>query len=198
MGRNIYLLRHAAVIKPKEKTFIGSTELMLSSTGIFQAKRLAEYFSKLPIQGIYCSSLIRAVNTAEVIAKQCNLPYTTVKELDEISLGEWEGKSFREIKEVCPLEFFKRGMDIFNYTTPGGESFCQLQERAYGAFQKILDSTIGDILIVAHSGTNKAILAKILGVEFQDCFNMKLKYGNINMIKKYEDSYSISKSLLVR
>lgn len=197
MVRNIYLIRHAVVIKPKEKSYIGSTELMLSSNGIYQARRLSQIFSQMPIQGIYCSSLIRAVSTAEIIAGRCNKPYSEVVGLNEISLGEWEGKSFREIKESFPEEFIQRGMDIFNYKTPGGESFCQLQERAYTAFEEILDSSEGDILIVGHSGTNKVILSKILGRSLQECFKIEQKYGCINLIKKHEDNYTVSKSMMV-
>jgi broad specificity phosphatase PhoE len=195
--RNIYLIRHAAVRKLKEKSYIGSTELRLSSSGIYQAKRLSEFFSRVRLQAIYCSSMIRSENTAEIIAGKCNKPYIAVEGLNEISLGDWEGKSFREIKENFPEEFIQRGLDIFNYKTPGGESFCQLQERAYKAFEKILYDSAGDILIVGHSGTNKVILSKILGRSLKECFNMEQKYGCINIIKEYEDNYTVIKNMMV-
>jgi len=77
----------------------------------------------------------------------------------------------------------KRGEDIFEYKTPEGESFHELQERAFKAFENIVENTKGDILIVAHSGVNKTIIAKMLGLNLQDCFNMKQEYCYINKIK---------------
>lgn len=197
MVRKIYLIRHAAVIKPKEKIFIGSTELKLSSRGIFQAKRLSNFFSEIPLEGIYCSGLRRSIDTAEIISNGCDKPYAVVKELGEISLGEWEGKSYKEVKESYPLEFIKRNMDIYNYRIPGGESFSEVESRAYNAFQSIVENTNGDILIVAHSGVNKVILSKILRVNLQKSYNMNQKYGCINIIKKYNNNYSVSKNILI-
>jgi len=190
--RKIYLIRHAAVIKPNEKSFFGSTELMLSSVGISQAKRLSDFFSEIPLKSVYCSSLKRAMDTAEIIADKCYKSYGIVKEFDEISLGEWEGKSFSEIKEKYPLEFAKRGLDIYNYKTPGGESFHEVQNRAYSAFESIINNTNGDILIVSHSGVNKVILSKILRVDLQKCFGMEQKYACINIINIHGDSYNVS------
>lgn len=197
MIRKIYLIRHAAVIKPKEKSFMGSTELMLSSRGIFQAKRLSDFFSEIPLEGIYCSSLRRSIDTAEIISNRCDTPYAVVKEFGEISLGEWEGKSYKEIKESYPLEFIKRDMDIYNYRIPGGESFSEVENRAYNAFESITKNTTGNILIVAHSGVNKVILSKVLGVNLQKSFNMDQKYGCINIIKKYDSNYTVSKNILI-
>lgn len=191
MDKTIYLIRHASVIKPKEKSYIGSTDLKLSSKGISQANSLSNFFSKITLEGIYCSNLKRAVDTAEIIAKKFNNTYRIVKEFNEISLGEWEGKSFKEIKEKYPLEFAKRGLDIYNYKIPGGESFREVQDRAYGEFENITQNATGSILIVAHSGVNKVILSKILGVELQKCFNMNQKYADINIINMHDGNYSI-------
>jgi len=183
-ARHIYLMRHAAVSKGKEKTFIGSTDLELSDEGIAQAVAASKSLYGKSIRQIYCSGLKRAVGTAEIIAEKCGVDEVIkVEGLNEISLGEWEGKSFKEIKEKYPEEFMKRGEDIFEYKTPKGESFHELQERAFKAFENIVENTKGDILIVAHSGVNKTIIAKMLGLNLQDCFNMKQEYCYINKIK---------------
>jgi molybdenum cofactor cytidylyltransferase len=180
--RNIYLVRHAEVDKPAVKTFIGSTDLSLSARGIHQAELLKERFSKLPIEAVYCSGLKRSRDTARIIAEGCGKQAVAKPELNEIDLGEWEGKSFAEIKEKYPFEFEARGRDLFDYKTPRGESFREVQDRALRAFEDIVGSTIGDIVIVAHSGVKRSIIAKLEGISIQECFGREQEYGCIDII----------------
>ncbi len=200
MIRKIYLMRHTAVIKPKEKKFIGQTDLMLNSRGIFQAMRLADYFSEIPLAGIYCSSLKRSVDTAEIISRGSKVPLEIIKDFDEINLGSWEGRSFQEIREKYPLEYLKREMDIYNYRIHGGESYADLEERSFGAFKALLENTRGNLLIVGHQGVNRVIISRLLGTDSEDMkpgLLMEMKYGGITVIEKYENSFSVSKNILI-
>ncbi|MGE5628292.1 MAG: histidine phosphatase family protein [Solirubrobacterales bacterium] len=200
MVRKIYLMRHAAVIKPKEKIFVGSKDLMLSARGIFQAKRISDYFSEIPLEGVFCSSLKRASATAEIICRGRKVPINIVKELNEINVGSFEGKSIKEVAEQYPLEILQRDTDIYNYKFPGGESYFELESRVYGAFCRIIENTTGDILIVAHEGVNRAILSKIIecsGSNLKKNISFDLKCGGINVIKQYNKGYSVSKNILI-
>lgn len=180
--RSIYLVRHAEIDKPEVKTFIGSTDLSLSARGINQAEQLKELFSKLSIEAVYCSGLKRSRDTAGIIAEGCGKQAVAMPELNEIDLGEWEGKSFEEIKEKYPYEFEARGRDLFGYKTPGGESFREVQERVLRAFEEIVDSTTGDIVIVTHSGVKRSIIANLEGISIQECFGREQGYGCIDVI----------------
>jgi molybdenum cofactor cytidylyltransferase len=180
--RSIYLVRHAAVDKQAVKTFIGSTDLCLSAQGIQQAELMKERFSQLPIEAVYCSTLKRSRDTAGIIAEGCGKQAVAKPELNEIELGEWEGKSFEEIKGEYPSEFEARGRDLFNYKTPGGESFREVQQRALRAFDDIVGSTTGDIVIVAHSGVKRSIIANLEGISIKECFGREQGYGCIDII----------------
>lgn len=181
--RSVYLVRHAEIDKPAAKTFIGSTDLGLSARGINQAEQLKELFSKLPVEAVYCSGLKRARDTAGIIAEGCGKQAVAKPELNEIDLGEWEGKSFEEIKGKYPLEFEARGRDLLDYKTPGGESFREVQVRALSAFEDIVDNTKGDIVIVTHSGVKRSIIANLEGISVQECFGREQDYGSIDVIK---------------
>ena len=61
MGSNhgtVYLLRHGAIQSPGEgKRYIGWQDQALNDAGRRQALFWADYFSSLPLDGIYCSDL---------------------------------------------------------------------------------------------------------------------------------------------
>jgi probable phosphoglycerate mutase len=181
-SRSIYLVRHGAIEKPAVKTYIGSTDLCLSQEGIYQAELLRERFSKLPIEAVYCSGLRRSIDTASKIAEGIGKEPVKRHEFNEIDMGEWEGKSFDEVKEKYPDQFEARGKDLFNYRTTGGESFRDVQKRAMRALEDIIGSTTGDIVIVAHSGVKRSIIAYLEEMSIQECFGRSQDYGSVDVI----------------
>jgi broad specificity phosphatase PhoE len=64
--RTIYLLRHGYHDLESAHKLGGG----LTSTGVEQAQLTAQRFSPLPISAIYCSTLRRAVETAEIVAQE--------------------------------------------------------------------------------------------------------------------------------
>lgn len=199
VANKIYLVRHAAVNKPKEKIYAGNIELKLSDEGIVQANRLGDVFSTLNIKKVYCSNLSRAVDTAKIISEKCGCPYEIVHGFEEINLGKWDGISFSEIKERYPNEFDARGKDMLNFCTPLGESFFKVQERAFHAFVNIAEEYFmedsGDVVIVSHDGVNKAIISKITGIGFNECFKIKYGYCSVNIITRDDTGYYIASNV---
>ncbi|MGE5628293.1 MAG: histidine phosphatase family protein [Solirubrobacterales bacterium] len=196
MANKIYLIRHAAVNKPKEKIYAGNIDLKLSDEGIIQANKLGEFFSTLNIKKVYSSYLSRAVDTGKIISEKCFCQNEIMQGFQEINLGKWEGMPFSEIKEKNPEEFAKRGKDMLNFSTPLGESFFQVQQRAWSAFLEIAEKTFvdetGDVVIVSHDGVNKTIISKITGIDFNECFNIKYGYCSVNVITSNNTGYHIA------
>jgi broad specificity phosphatase PhoE/CTP:molybdopterin cytidylyltransferase MocA len=180
--RNVYIVRHAEVEKPAVKTYIGITDLSLSCDGISRAGELREKFSKLDIEAVYCSSLVRARDTAGIIAEGCGKVPVVRPEFNEIDMGEWEGRSFDEVKAEYPDEFTARGLDLLNYRVPGGESFLDVQARAMRALEDILASTTGDLVIVTHSGVKRSMLASLEGVSIRDFFSRSFDYCSVDVV----------------
>lgn len=63
-----------------------------------------------------------------------------VEALHEIDLGDWEGKSVREIRERFPDAYEARGHALGTYHTPGGESFLEAGVRFQKGIEAILKS----------------------------------------------------------
>ncbi|MDO0823400.1 alpha-ribazole phosphatase [Desulfosporosinus nitroreducens] len=180
----IYLVRHGDIGLEKEKRFIGQSDLPLSTLGREQAILLKKIFSRVPIDNIYCSDLLRAQQTAEIIASAHPIIPTTCAELRELHMGVWEGKSFAEIKAKYPEEFKERGKDIVNYRPPKGESFSDCYGRVKPVFEYLSESVETTILIVGHAGVNRVILCHVLGIPLENVFRLEQNYGCVNLITK--------------
>lgn len=192
MERRIYLARHGALnILQDKKTYIGQLDVELSEKGINQARRLAITFKDVAFTEIYCSDLTRTKTTAKIIAQGHHIKPTIAKNLNEIHLGDWEGLLFDEVKKNNPEEFDKRGKDIINYCTPGGESFLECSNRVTKAFDEIISRAQGDVVIVAHAGVNRMILCSILNMPLEQLFTIPQEYGCYNIILQKEGKLSV-------
>lgn len=182
MDRRIYLVRHGEIDCGKEKCYIGITDLPLNDKGRAQACRLKDYFSNVKIEKAYVSPMLRCVQTSGIILAGRSIEAIQVNELKEINMGEWEGKFFAHIKSHFPDQYEKRGIYIDCFIPPGGESFEQLQKRIMPAFDRIIRSTDGNILIIAHAGVNRVIISKLMALPLKDIMNIPQPYGCVNML----------------
>lgn len=150
--RKIYLVRHGMPEKStSEKVYIGVTDLPLSMSGSEEARQLGRYFlQRLPATvtvRILTSPLQRCRQTAAEMYRVLSdggikLPEPLVVEaLHEIDLGEWEGKSVREIRERFPEAYEARGCALGTYHTHGGESFLEAGIRFQNALEEILEDS---------------------------------------------------------
>lgn len=179
--RLIFLVRNGECTLDN-KRFIGQIDISLNDNGIKQAKRLQQELTCVKLSHIFCSDLQRSVKTAEIIAeKQKTIPIV-IKNLREVSFGEWEGLSFDEVSLKKSKDFEARGKDIANHRPPGGESFFDLSQRVVEAYSKILAETTGHILIAGHAGVNRVLLCNILEITLENLFRITQDYGCYNVI----------------
>lgn len=183
----IYLARHGDIGLGRDKRYIGQTDLALSALGLEQAAALKEIFCRIPLDKIYCSNAGRVQQTAEIIASAHQIVPVALKEFRELNMGEWEGRSFSEIKAEYPQEFRERGKDIANYRPPQGESFSDCCKRVIPVFEGLAHSDERTILIVGHAGVNRVILCHVLGMSLENLFRLEQNYGCVNLI--YQEGF---------
>lgn len=102
----------------------GWRDLPLTAQGRKDAEELADKVSGMPIEEILSSDLIRAEDTAKMVAEQFGLPVVVTMKLRPWNLGLMTGKPVKEVTET---------MDKFvtneNIKVPSGESFRDFLER---------------------------------------------------------------------
>lgn len=183
--RYIYLIRHGEALPPGKEGpwYIGHTDLPLSPAGKDQSDRLAKRFADADLGAIFSSDLLRSLHTARIISSKGSHPAVrSLSSLREIHLGEWEGRTMKDIKITCPEEYERRGSAMDTFRPPGGESFSDLADRVMPVFNEILDTTERDILIAAHAGVNRVILCSVLGIPLKNLLKISQRCGCVNTL----------------
>jgi broad specificity phosphatase PhoE len=147
------------------------------------------------LAAVYCSHLIRAAKSAEIIASAYGLKPVIVPDLRERSFGIWEGMSFTEIKEKYPVEFEAWANNPLKYSPINGESTLEVKERTIKGLDDILAKHKGEsVAIVAHGGINRIILCHIMGIPLENIFRIEQSFAAINIIE-FWGKYPVVKGL---
>src|SRR3984957_448886 len=127
MSTQILFIRHGETDWNRIKRIQGYIDIPLATTGVEQAKRLAQRLAGEAAQGmrldaIYSSDLQRAQQTAQPIATALGLPLQLRKGLRERLYGAFEGYDRDQIAERYPDEFEYWQTRDGGFAPPDGES----------------------------------------------------------------------------
>lgn len=95
--KNIYVIRHGETDWNKTFRFQGQTDIALNELGQEQAKALVPILSRLQIESIYSSPLVRALKTAEIASSELKLTIQKDDRLKETNIGVAEGLTADEV-----------------------------------------------------------------------------------------------------
>src|SRR5512133_3224959 len=109
----------------------------LNEFGRTQALVVRDRLQNVPISIVYSSDLLRAQQTAELIAKPLGLSIMLETRLREMNLGEWEGMLASAVAEHYPREWEERERNALHARTPGGEALHEVAERVIPAMDEI-------------------------------------------------------------
>ena len=179
----VYLVRHGSVVGAETRRFIGHLDVPLSPLGERQMARLASRLRSVTFEAVYASDLVRAWRSAEILAAPHGLTPVAVPELREFNMGRWEGLTAEQIRGLDDVAFATWMADVAGYQFPEGESLGQLAARAWPAFERIVAAhPSGAIAIVAHGGTNRMILCRVLGVSAARLLALGQDYASLSVL----------------
>ncbi|KAH3757908.1 histidine phosphatase family protein [Pelomyxa schiedti] len=173
----ITIVRHGETDANKQYLLHGwSDHELLNEKGREQVALLGKRLSTEPIDYIACSTLKRAVQTAQAVADAHAvaqglsepLPLHKFPELREICFGEWEGTSWHpatpEGERFSKLfQEWEKGCTVSR--APGGESPAEVISRAVPVLQSICsDPNIHHPVVVVHGRMLRIVLASILHI----------------------------------
>jgi len=188
----IYLLRHGEVVQADPRRFIGHLDVPLSAHGEAQCRAQARRLSSAPIAALYTSDLRRARRSGEIIGVPHGLTPTLVPDLREMAMGRWEGLTADEIRQREPDAFADWMARIGEFPFPDGESVPDLVARAGPAFDAIVEKASGSaIAIVAHGGTNRALLCRVLGLPLARLLTLSQDYGALTVLERRRGAWAL-------
>ena len=185
----IFLVRHGQPKQHIGKIFLGQADIRLSDIGKGEATAAGKKLLSVNAapKRIYTSDLKRAQETAEIIAEVIG-GISVVPDIlfREMSMGSWDGELIEDIKMKFPEEYKKRGDNLQNYRTPGGENFYDLQGRVVREFYRIFKEDFcdkeddpGDLIIVAHLGVLTILSEEIKGTQYIGGFDRSFSTGSV-------------------
>ena len=160
----ILLIRHGQSRGNAESRFGGHTPTPLSELGRAQAEATARALASENITAIHSSDLLRALQTAEPLARATGLRVERSSAFRERSVGLMEGLTFEEAAAAHPEEYAALLRRDFDRVLAGGESYRQLLDRASARLDRAVEQNRGGALAVfSHTGTICILALHLLG-----------------------------------
>jgi 2,3-bisphosphoglycerate-dependent phosphoglycerate mutase len=152
---DIFIFRHGETDYNAENRFQGSLDIPLNDRGKMQAKNLVEILRNRDVEIVLSSPLIRAYETALILAAPLNLEVVRFPELREIHCGDGEGSTRGEITARYGEEFWHRWRSVRkedqDLAFAGGESKRACARRAVDFFERLIaEDTYSSIAIASH------------------------------------------------
>lgn len=144
--KTLYFMRHGLTEMNAAGIWSGRTETALTQEGKDQAKRAGKAAKALSIDAIACSTMGRAIETAEIVAKEIGYPIDNIHKsslLIERNFGSLEGTPWQP------------DLDLDGFSDV--ESIDTLKNRALLALEWIETIPGRTILIVSHGSTGRML-----------------------------------------
>ena len=197
----ILIIRHGQSTGNVEGRFTGQTDVPLTSLGITQGKVLCKHLiDNYNIDAIYTSQLIRAKDTIKDLVTALKIVPKEDKRINELDLGDWEGKKLVDLKATCPKDLERWTNEPKTFHCPNGESFKDVYDRALEFLFDLVKTDAKTICVCAHGGIVRSMLcyAKYGSVEHvskvdwgKNASITEIDYqnGKFNIVKEFYDDY---------
>ena len=187
-GEELFLFRHGMTLANEENRYCGRTDLPLSKKG---KESLIEKRGELERAGgypdisrcrIYTSGLKRATQSLGLLYPECAKFATEEKAFQELNFGDFEMKSYAELKEDFFYKVWVQGeVDRIQGIAkenpcPNGESWLQMENRVISALENILKND-RSVAIFTHGGVISAIMRHFFPNERKSIYEWQPDFG---------------------
>ena len=190
----IILLRHGQADNNTKKILAGRTPgINLTEEGREQAKQAGEMLKDLNISAIYSSPIDRAMQTAEIVGKQCGVEPISDDRLIELDMGKFTMIPYDEIFEKHGNVFLKFYEGSLEISHNGVESFAEVQKRIFDMVDFVKNKHKDEnVVLVTHMDPIKAVIGKILSLKPEILFQLIIANASLNIIKYDDQNYYLS------
>ena len=194
----IYLIRHVATEYNLSGVYMGRTNdisIDSSRATVFKQKLTSNevLLSQIPV--IISSPSARCVQTANLVLNtvSATAQVATDEGFMETDMGGFEGKTADMIQKAYPKEFELWQCSSPAFVFPGGESYLQVQHRAYATLNTVVAKSSGltDLIVVTHVDVIKMLMFKILGVAVEMKKFIIIDNGSISCLETYKEGYKV-------
>lgn len=163
MHMKLYFIRHGETVWNTQAKLQGKSDIPLNEKGVALARVTGEALADVPFAAIYSSPLKRALQTAQLVAGDRDVPIVTDRRLEEIGFGIWEGLSCHKDHYEIPSDSFQDFfLDPFGYQPPAqGETVRHVCGRTADFLEELIrkmGKEESNVLISCHGCTLRALM----------------------------------------
>ena len=184
---SLLLVRHGQTADTVARRFAGGSlpGPPLDERGREQAERAAAALADSAAVAVLTSPIVRAAQTAELIADRLGLPLSVDAAWRECEFGEWEGLRVDEVAERYPREIAAWRASTAS-PAPGGESLDQMTARVVAARDEVLKRHSGQpVIVVTHSMPIRAIMRVALDAPPEAIHRLRPAPGSVTELRSF-------------
>ena len=182
MSLRLWLVRHGESTWNAIGRVQGWADPPLSDLGEWQAQQVAQRLAGEGLTAIYCSTLQRAFQTAQIIADKVDLTPVSDPRLREHGMGQATGMIWGRDAFISRWPFLtelvNQGKPI-RAQIPGAEPLESFSNRVNDAIHAIRQTHIdGNVAVVAHGGVFRTYLSDLMQASLGSA---EFSFGNVSL-----------------
>jgi len=187
----VLLLRHGATAHSGQMRFSGIGDIPLSPLGEEQIRRAASRLAGESVQAIVSSPLPRARASADLVSGLTGLTVSLDDDARETDFGDWEGRTFTEVREHWPADL-ERWLADPEVSPPGGESFAETARRVARVRERLVAAYPGGrVLLVSHVTPIKTLVQQALEAPPRALFRLHLDVASLTVLDLHADGPAV-------
>jgi probable phosphoglycerate mutase len=175
MINNVVLVRHGESMTNAQNIVSDLLDKYpLTDRGIQQVQKIANELKDLKIDAIVTSPIIRAKETAIIIAEKLSMDFSTDERLREIGMGKFNEKNISEVPK-------------FTYESKDLEPWNAIDER----MMAIMNSYSGNVLLISHGFPIRVLVSHYLGLNEDESYGIYINFASVTAINSKRNVVSI-------
>jgi broad specificity phosphatase PhoE len=182
----IIFIRHGETDWNAEARLQGQRDIPLNALGREQAAEAGYRLRDLPAWpdefDWLVSPLGRTRETAEIARGAIGLgphDYRIDPRLMELTFGDWEGYTWRELRAIDAGAVRARSRDKWNFVPPNGESYAML----HGRIEGWLDTLERPAILVSHGGVARVLTVLLAGASPDEAADANVWQGRVLLFR---------------
>ena len=188
----IYLVRTGRTVLSREGRLQGRADQELIPEGRADAESAAIRFGEANVAAVYTSPLLRARETAALIARSVGTRAVPLRGLRDVDVGRWEGRTAAEIAASEPMVFDAYFRFPIAAAFPAGERMVDAERRVFEALETIADLHRGQsVVAVTHELLIRLVLVRLRRLEGTAIWDPNVLPGSITELRATDEGLEL-------
>ena len=147
----------------------------------------------LNVSKIYSSPIDRALQTAEIVGKHCDLEIIPDQRLIELDMGKFTKMPYDEIFAKHGNVFLKFYEGNDEVSENGVETFATVQKRVFDMVDFVVKNHKNEnVVLVTHMDPIKAMIGRVLNLKPEILFELIIANASLNIFKNHDQKFYVT------